>query len=174
MARYADLAMLGYPGKSSDDLNDLRRIVEHVAIGSGCPTLVIPQTFAGKVETDRVAVCWDGSREAVRALRDALELLSTAKAVDVLIADEGDETRPQISGEQIKELLLAHGIEANIHEITPAHRNAGKDLLAKTSELGSQIIVLGAYGHSRLRDLVLGGVTQHMLRNTAVPLFLSH
>lgn len=127
-----------------------------------------------KVETDRVAVCWDGSREAVRALRDALELLSAAKAVDVLIADEGDETRPQISGKQIKELLQAHGIEAKIHEITPAHRNAGKDLLAKTDELGSQVIVMGAYGHSRLRDLVLGGVTQHMLRNTTVPLVLSH
>ncbi len=127
-----------------------------------------------KIETDRVAVCWDGSREAVRALRDALELLSTAKAVDVLIADEGDETRPQISGEQIKELLQAHAIEAKIHEFAPVHRNAGKDLLAKTNELGSQVIVLGAYGHSRLRDLVLGGVTQHMLRNTTVPLFLSH
>lgn len=174
MARYADLAMLGYPGKSSDDLNDLRRIVEHVAIGSGCPTLVVPQSFVGRVETDRIAVCWDGSREAVRALRDALELLSTAKAVDVLIADEGDETRPQISGKQIKELLQAHGIEAKIHEIAAVHRNAGKDLLAKTNELGSQVIALGAYGHSRLRDLVLGGVTQHMLRNTKVPLFLSH
>jgi nucleotide-binding universal stress UspA family protein len=174
MARYADLAVLGYPEKPSDDLNDLRRIVEHVAIGSGCPTLVIPRAFSDKVELDKIAVCWDGSREAVRALRDALELLSAAKSVDVLIADEGDETRPQISGKQIKELLHAHGIEAKIHEITPEHRNAGKDLLAKTNELGSQMIVLGAYGHSRLRDLVLGGVTQHMLRNTTVPLFLSH
>lgn len=174
MARYADLTVLGYPAKSSDDLNDLRRIVEHVAIGSGCPTLVIPGSFSDRIETNRIAVCWDGSREAVRALRDARELLSVAKSVDVLIADEGDESRPKISGEQITELLLAHDIQAEIHEITPAHRNAGKDLLAKVKELDAQMIVLGAYGHSRLRDLVLGGVTQHMLRNTSVPLFLSH
>ncbi len=174
MARYVDLTILGYPDKPSDDLNNLRRIVEHVAVGSGCPTLVVPSSFADKLEVDRIAVCWDGSREAVRALRDAMELLSSAEVVDVLVADEEDEVRPGILGHQIKELLLAHDIKAEIHEFTPKHRNVGKDLLAKASGLGSQIIVLGAYGHSRLRELVLGGVTRHMLRNAEIPLFLAH
>lgn len=174
MARYVDLTILGYPDKPSDDLNNLRKIVEHVAVGSGCPTLVVPSSYAGELEAKKIAVCWDGSREAVRALRDAMELLSSAGAVDVLVADEDDEARPGILGQQIKELLLAHDIKADIHKLTPKHRNVGKDLLVKASGLGSEMIVLGAYGHSRLRELVLGGVTRHMLRNANIPLFLAH
>ena len=92
----------------------------------------------------------------------------------VLVADEEDEARPGVLGQQIKELLLCHDIKAEIHELTPKHRNVGKDLLTSASNLGSQMIVLGAYGHSRLRELVLGGVTRHMLRNANIPLFLAH
>ncbi len=66
-ARYADLAVLGYPDKTADDLSDLQRIVEHVAIESGCPALVVPSSFKTEIETDRITVCWDGGREAVRA-----------------------------------------------------------------------------------------------------------
>jgi len=174
LARYTDLSVLGYPQNASHDLNNLRHIVEYVAVGSGCPTLVIPCVFSENVKMDKIAICWDGSREAVRALHDALELLAQARSVDVLIANENDASRPQISGEQLKKLLHTHAIETTVHELPLTHRNAGKDLLAKTTELGSQMIVLGAYGHSRLRDLILGGVTQHMLKHSTIPLFLSH
>ena len=85
LARYADLTILGYPDKASDDLNNLGKIVEHVAVGSGCPTLVVPNAYADTLEVDSIAVCWDGSREATRALRDAMELLSSASTVDVVL-----------------------------------------------------------------------------------------
>lgn len=173
-ARYVDLAIIGSRTNRSDDMNDLSRVAEHVAVGSGCPTLVLPEAHSGPVTGKSIAVCWDGSREASRVLRDALPLLREASQVHVLNADEDDTSRPGMMQDQVVAHLIAHGIDAKVHSALSKRNGTGRVLLDKAGDLQADMIVLGAYGHARLRELVLGGVTQHMLRYAEIPVFMAH
>lgn len=145
-----------------------------LAIACGCPVLVVPQKDIAAVPK-RALIAWNGSREAARAVVDALPLLKRADAVQILIAPKStDKTESYASGD-IQRLLRHHGVTARIAEAKnfDGHTTTSV-ILSHAHSFKADLICIGAYGHSRLRELTLGGVTWHMLRESTVPLFMSH
>jgi nucleotide-binding universal stress UspA family protein len=172
-ARYADLIILG----QSDPDEPLSRadIPGAVLLGAGRPILVIP--FIGSETIGRnVLVAWRTTREAARAVNDALPFLTAADSVTVLtINPERDgDGQPDRSTAEIARHLARHGIEAEASHIDAADIEVGEALLSRAADLDSDLIVMGGYGHSRLREFALGGTTRTLLQHMTVPVLLSH
>ena len=173
-ARYADLAIMG---QTKPDILDFAvPRPEDVAMISGCPVLVIP--WAGQFERiERHAlVAWNASREARRAVTDALPLLSLVKTVTVMtinprhgVSGHGDQP-----GADIALHLARHGIAAEVERAVSGDNDVADVLLSRAADLGSDIIVMGAYGHTRGRDFALGQTTRAMLEHMTVPVLISH
>lgn len=145
---------------------------EDVSLACGRPVLVAPdvQHFAGVGE--KVLVAWDGGREATRALHDALPLLATSVAVTVFSVNPDAETERKLRVDLIPH-LARHGIEATA-ETVETIRTPAEAVLARVRDIDADLIVMGAYGHSRLREMILGGTTRDILRDMAVPVLMSH
>ncbi len=120
-------------------------------------------------------VAWNGSREAARAAFDALPLLRTASRVEVVTAgrDEDAQALP-LAGEEIAAALSRHGVKCEVAALTRGGESDGASLLARVNQAKAGLLVMGAYGRHRLSELVLGGVTQHVLAASPVPVLLSH
>jgi nucleotide-binding universal stress UspA family protein len=174
-ARSADLAVLGqYPGDDSDRRTWLRP--DDLMIETGRPVLVVPYAGAFELVGRRVLVAWDGTREANRALHDALPLIGGAEAVTVLHvgAQPADLDRDRPWLERIVGHLGRHRINARAEE-TPSGDIATADvLLSRAADLGADMIVAGAYHHSQLRESLLGGVSRDLLDHMTVPVLMSH
>jgi nucleotide-binding universal stress UspA family protein len=172
LARYADLSVLGQRDPSV--LVEVEPVhLEDVVLSSGHPTLVVP--YAGRFETlgeRHILVAWNGSREAVRAVHDALPFLREARSVTVVAADLDEDGRKSL--DLMAEHLARHEISTDLEPTTAADISVGDLLLSRTADLGSDLIVMGAYGHSRAREWILGGVTQHLLEQMTVPVLMSH
>jgi nucleotide-binding universal stress UspA family protein len=173
-ARYADLTILG----QADPEEPARAAPapEAVLLGSGRPVLVVPYIGADEAIGRRVLVAWNASREAARALNDAVPLLRDAEKVTVLsvnpergISGEGD-----LPAADIALHLARHGINAEAAYIVTEEIGVGEALLSRAADLGSDLIVMGGYGHSRLHEIVLGGATRSVLGHMIVPVLLSH
>lgn len=175
-ARYADLAILGQLDPDRGDTDIIRPRPEQVALASGRPILVVP--YAGNFENvgRRVLVGWDASREAARAVHDAMPLLAAAEVVTVLIVDprEGPKGHGELPGADISLHLARHGVKAEIECTVSADLAVGEVLLSRAADLAADLIVMGAYGHSRLRELLLGGATRALLRSMTVPVLMAH
>ncbi|WP_199030504.1 universal stress protein [Ralstonia sp. ASV6] len=176
-AREADLLVVGQEDTSDAESFVAPDFVETLILESGRPVLVVP--YAGRFTSvaQRVLVGWSGGRESARALHDAMPLMS-GNAVQVLQMT-GD--RPQHWAEdttvgQVARALLAHGIEAKVEEARCVDSDVaiGEMLLSRAADFGADLIVMGAYGHGRLRELVLGGVTRTLLKTMTVPVLMSH
>jgi nucleotide-binding universal stress UspA family protein len=167
-ARNTDILVMA--GPREPDGPAAAELVETCLFGSGRPLLVVPQdarpTFGASV-----AVLWDGSRTAARALGDAMPLLSGARSVLVLTAGRVQEELP--GGEAVAERLRARGIPASARMVE-AGANEAAALADAGAQAGCDLIVMGGYGHSRLREMILGGVTRYMLTNAAAPLLMAH
>ena len=174
-ARYADLLIVGQATQDTD-VALAEDAVEHVVLDAGRPVLVIPYTGAYAALGRRVLVAWNASREATRALTDALPLLMQAAAVDILTVDAQPEPHGHGAqpGADIALFLARHGVRANVHMTYAADVKVGEWLLSRAADLGSDLIVMGAYGHSRVREMVLGGATRTMLESMTVPVLMAH
>jgi len=168
--RYADLVILGqrwsdYDGLRAPDPAD-------VVLDVGCPVLVVPR--AGQFERiERHAlVAWNGSREAARAVRDALPLLKQVAKVTVLAVNP--EQAGEEPGADIARHLARHGIAVEIDQSAAPEMATADVLLSRAADLGCDLIVMGAYGHARMRETILGGVTRSMLEQMTVPVLMSH
>ncbi len=174
-ARYADLAILGQVDPAEEPPTG-RHLPEQVALGSGRPVLVIPYIGAPTTFGERVVVAWDARREAARAVNDALPLLERAKSVLVVTVNPRPE--PSGHGEEpgadIAAHLARHGIEVEVQRLEARDIDVANTLLSHVASEGADMLVMGAYGHSRLRELVLGGVTRTILADMTVPVFMSH
>lgn len=172
-AHYADLAVVGQwsPDETSDQ--QPRDLAALVALSAGRPVLMLPYAGTHKLAFERVMLCWDGSREAVRAAHDMLTLLPPGARVDVACIDpeEADDRDP---GSDIARHLASHGLNVEAHRMNRGDISTAEALLSASSDLGSDIIVMGAYGHSRMREIAFGGTTRAMLANAPLPLLLSH
>jgi len=175
LAETADLAILGqYPGDDTNGVTWLRP--DHVVTASGRPVLVVPYagTFA-RVGT-RVLVAWDGTREANRALHDALPLIGSAEAVTVMHVGtheaDLDRARPRL--ERVVRHLQRHGVKAKPEQTLRGGIAISDVLLSRTADLGADMIVAGAYHHSHLREALLGGVSRDLLDHMTVPVLMSH
>jgi nucleotide-binding universal stress UspA family protein len=175
-ARYADLAVVGQRDPSGEDASDDPTIPDHLILSLGRPVLVVP--FAGTYPSvgAHALVAWDASRLAARAVNDAMPLLVAARTVSVLAVNPhgGDGGEGQIPSADICLHLARHGVKAEAEHLYADDMDVGDVLLARAADLGADLIVSGAYGHARWRELVLGGVTRHLLRHMTVPVFLSH
>jgi nucleotide-binding universal stress UspA family protein len=175
-ARYADLAILGQRDPDNDEMALVRPRPEGVILASGRPVLVVP--YAGRFETVGrcVLVAWNASREAARAVADAMPLLKAAEIVTVLAVDL--QTRPDrdgdIPGADIALHLARHGVKAEIERTVSSGVPIGELILSRAADLGADLLVTGAYGHSRARELLLGGATRSILAAMTVPVLMSH
>ena len=172
LARRFDLAVTAQaePGK----LPARELIIEAALFESGRPVLVVPYIQQEGLKLDRVMVCWDGSRNAARAIADAMPILMRAKAVEcVVVTGEKDKSR-EIPGADIAHHLARHGLRIELREIVPGDLDIANTILSHAADAGSDLIVMGGYGHSRLREFVLGGVTRGLLAAMTVPTLMSH
>ena len=174
-ARYADVAVMTRPSAGAGV--ELREeIIEGVLFHSGRPALIAPPGWTGSTVGKRVIVAWDASREATRALSEADDLLENAEAVTVLTVDakpkmfgHGDQPGSNIAGH-----LNRRGLPAEVRNVDSAGRSASSAILEEAHKFNADLIVMGGYAHSRLRELVFGGATRELLRTTTVPLLMAH
>jgi len=174
-ARVADV-VIASQGPVELDWLALAEVPEVVALKSGRPVIVIPRSGTFDSFGETITVAWDGRREAARAVFDALPLLQKAKRVRVVTVSESDEKRRsnEVPGADIAVALDRHGVRVETAVCTDGASGAGRALLADASTNKSDLVVMGAYGHSRLREFVLGGATRHVLQNATVPVLMSH
>jgi nucleotide-binding universal stress UspA family protein len=174
-ARYADLVVIGQtePGDGSGIARDF---AEEVVLGAGRPVLLVP--YAGKFPAvgRNVLVAWNTGRESARALSDALPLLARAKAVHLASFNprEGSADHGEVPGADIGLMLARHGVDVTVEQQTSEDTDVGNQILSRAADLQVDLIVMGAYGHARLRELVLGGVTRTLLETMTVPVLMSH
>jgi nucleotide-binding universal stress UspA family protein len=175
-ARYADLAIVGQLDPDRVEGNLLWPRPEQVTLASGRPVLVVP--YAGRFDTvgKRVLIGWNASREAARAVNDAMPLLAAAELVTVLTIDprEGPSEHGELPGADISLHLARHGVKAQIERTVSTGLGIGEVLLSRAADLGADLLVTGAYGHSRARELLLGGATRTLLQSMTLPVLISH
>jgi nucleotide-binding universal stress UspA family protein len=173
-SRSADLVVAGQsdPEWEATPLSD---VAEHLALGSGRPVLVVP--YVGRyAEIGRnVVIAWKPGRESARAVFDALPILKQAEQVQILEIDEGGADRSGASADtSIAVALARHGIKPTVRTSISGDISVGDEILSRLADMGADLLVMGAYGHSRMRELVFGGVTRHIARHMTVPTLFSH
>jgi len=136
--------------------------------------LMIPYTHRGPVSPERILVCWDGGAPAARSVHDALPFLRKASGIDVVTINEPEDVAEAISASTLKTHLLRRGLSARVHRLTAESANIHNTILSLAADNGSGLIVMGGYGHSRLRELVLGGATRGIMDSMTVPILMSH
>jgi nucleotide-binding universal stress UspA family protein len=173
-ARYADLVIVGQP--DPDDADGPQGLPEEVTLRSGRPSLLVPYIGPAATLGQRITVAWDASREAARAVNDAMPLLERAQAVTVVTVNPRET--PFGHGEQpgadIALHLARHGIKVDVERVESRDVDVANTILSHIADRGTDLLVMGAYGHSRLRELVLGGVTRTILHDMTVPVFMAH
>lgn len=174
--RHFDIAIVGQPDPDTDTfaLNSVGTsgLPADLALGIGRPILVLPYIGHYDLRLNEVVVAWNGSREAARAVHDSLPLLQRAKGVTVLVInpDEDELTSAQL----LVKHLERHAVKVTVQTRMTEDLAVGEALLSSLSDLSADLLVMGAYGHSRLRETVLGGMTDTIMGSMTVPVFLSN
>jgi len=174
-ARYADLVVMSQANRDDPATALLHDLPEYVVLHSCRPVLVVP--FAGNFTTvgENVLVAWDGSMQATRAVTQAIPILRRAARVTVAVFDpvSGPDEHGEEPGADIALYLSRHGIQVEVQR-QRSNGDIGEALLTLTDNLGADLLVMGAYGHARYREILLGGVTRTVLNTMTVPVLLSH
>jgi nucleotide-binding universal stress UspA family protein len=177
-ARNTDLVVVGQPNPETGS-SDEALLVEAAFMETGRPALMVPHGGAPALPPRRVMVAWDASREASRAVHDALPLLRLAEEVVVLVVDArslGARIGRQ-PGSGVAAHLAQHGVAVRVERVESDRRGGGgmgEFILAQAEVAGSDLLVMGGYGHSRFREMLLGGVTRHMLEQARLPIIFAH
>ena len=167
-ALYADLLVLGQRDRREPDTGVLPDFVQSVLMASGKPALVVPYITSRTPRLETVFVAWKESRESARAVTAALPLLQAAKAVHVGVDTEVADKSP------LQRYLQRHGVEAQCHTLVTEASQAGEIMLSMAADVGADLMVMGCYGHSRARELVLGGASRSVLEAMTVPVLMTH
>jgi nucleotide-binding universal stress UspA family protein len=174
-ARHADLTIMQRPVGAGDEAfrND---IFEFVLFQSGRPVLIIPPTYGKEPVFKRIVIGWDASREAARAVGDAAAFVDNAETVTIVTVDASPRTLGlgEVPGADLAAHLAHRGAKVEIRNVSSANRSDGRALLDTAIELNADLIVIGGYGHNRLKEFVLGGVTREALHSSEIPLLMSH
>lgn len=173
-ARFADLVVLAKP-YGEHRSQDAESIVEAALFDSQVPVLVVPDTAQELAKMRRVVVAWNQSTEALTAIRRALPILRAADLVDITIIDPPSHG-PERSdpGGQLSQMLARHGIKAEVTVLAKTMPRVSDVINRHVRDSNADMVVMGAYGHSRFREAILGGATRHMLEMAEVPVFMAH
>lgn len=172
IARLFDLAIVGQSER--DRVGPEELIVEGALFGSGRAVIVVPADHSGGLTLDRVLVCWNGGRNAARAAANALPFLKRAKAVEIVTVGTELAAAAETSAADLARHLGRHGIKAEVKRIEPGNLRVSAAILAYAAKSGASMLVMGGYGHSRLREFILGGTTRGVLKAMTVPTLMSH
>jgi nucleotide-binding universal stress UspA family protein len=172
IARRFDLSMVAQAKPEADGPEAL--IVEQALFGSGRPVLVVPYIQTAPFKTDRVMLCWDGSQTAAHAAGDAMPFLSRAKAVEIFIVENGKLKSDEIPGAEIAVHLARHNRSVSLTRTASGDADVASVILSHAADTGADMLVMGGYGHSRLREFILGGDTRAILNSMTVPTLMSH
>ncbi len=172
LSKYADLVVIGQNG-SMDNHKSSHSIETSIVMSSARPVLIVPYIGFTRKPGNKVLVAWDGSKESTRAVNDALPLLQQAHHVEVMaVVDKADSD--EVPTADICLYLARHGVKAEAAKVVSDGLNTSDLILNRVSDRGADLLVMGAYGHSRIREMVLGGATYNMMRNMTVPVLMSH
>jgi nucleotide-binding universal stress UspA family protein len=175
-ARYADMLIVGQTDPDGAPASLMAEIrPEELALSSGRPVLVVP--CVGRFDTigRNILVAWTPTREATRAVNDALPLLTRAEQVTILVVDpDRFHGHGEAPGADIARHLARHGVKPEVERTVAGEIGVDDAILSRAADLSSDLLVMGAYGHSRFRELVLGGVTRGILHHMTLPVLLSH
>jgi nucleotide-binding universal stress UspA family protein len=172
IARRFDLAVVGQVEPETKMVEE--NIIEAALFDSGGPVIIVPYIQQAPLRLDHIMVCWDGSRVAARAIRDAIPFLRRARRIEVVIVTNERSKQDQIERADIGAHLAHHGLNVAIKRMPLGDLDVAAVLLSHAADEDVDFIVMGGYGHSRLREFVLGGVTRSMLRTMTAPVLMSH
>jgi nucleotide-binding universal stress UspA family protein len=172
LARTYDLAVMRQP--NPDEYGPEELLAEGALFGAGRPLLVVPYIQNRGLKLNRISMCWDGSRTAARAVADALPFLKKSDAVEIVMVHSKEGIRTEIAGTDIAQHLARHGVKVELTRLTVPDMDVAPAILSHIADWGSDLLVMGGYGHSRLREFILGGVTREIMRSMTVPTLMSH
>lgn len=168
-ARLSDVVVIGSQSARQSTVVDM--MMEAVLLDGGRPVLLAPAQVPNSFG-DNIAVAWNGSVEAARAVAAGMPFIKAARRVTILTIGEGSE--PQATAEALKRYLAWHGIDAAPLVATAAAEGAGPAILGQTKRLGADLLITGAYTHNRFRQMIFGGVTRHILSDAELPVLVAH
>ena len=172
--RYADLIVLGQYDPEAPLAATSSDLVERVAMATERPTLIVPHIGVTKTPGGNVMICWNGRREAVRAVTAALPILKAAVKVTLLMIDPEKSSAAAEPGAEIVQWLARHGVKADRQHDSSEGSDIGGVILSRAADRDMDLIVMGIYGHSRVREMVLGGASRTLLASMTVPLLVAH
>jgi nucleotide-binding universal stress UspA family protein len=173
-ARTADLVIVGQDEPDSPPTATPADLAEDVAMAGECPVLIVPHIGVAKPPGKTVMLCWNTSREAKRAATGALPLLAMADKTIVLIIDPKPGVGNEEPGADVASWLARHGVKVTVQRDTAADSDVGGVILSRAADHDVDLIVMGIYGHSRMRELVLGGASRTLLASMTAPLLVAH
>jgi nucleotide-binding universal stress UspA family protein len=172
-ARYMDLVLLGQPEADARGEHQIGS-VEDVVMASGRPALIVPYIGARKTRGHRPMIAWDGGREAARAVNDAMPILEKAEAVSVIAINPDNGNHGQEPGADIALHLARHGMKVEVQYYNVHDMSVADAILSRAADQDIDLLVMGAYGHSRVREWILGGTTRQIFAQMTVPVLMSH
>jgi nucleotide-binding universal stress UspA family protein len=172
MARRFDLAIVG---QAQPEVSSMEQIIgETTLFESGRPMIMVPYIQKAPFKIDNVMICWDGSRTAARAVADAIPIIRNGGRVEIVIVASERGKQDEIEGADIGQHLARHGLKVDVHRISGGNIDVGDALLSHAADSAADFMVMGGYGHSRLREFVLGGVTRSIFESMTLPVLISH
>lgn len=153
---------------------DARLGIEDWLFGSGRPCVLYPESSKQAFSIENVLICWDFSRSAARAVSDALPLLHNAKRIRIAVFRGEKDIAVDDPGKPLIAFLREHGVAAEAEDVVIGGRTIGRAILEHASSIGADLILMGAFGHSRMQEFILGGATKEILDRSTIPLFMSH
>lgn len=173
-ARAADL-IIASQADPDWNLTDVLDFPDSLALHAGRPVIVVPGASKAAGVPQVAVVAWNGSRESARAVADALPLLQAAKNTFILTVDDGSQAMEgALPDTEFAAALARQGVKVDIEKVKPGVFTIGEELRTRAAARQADLIVMGCYGHSRLREFAMGGVTRHILRDATVPILFSH
>lgn len=175
-ARHADLVVMGQADPDSHFASLTNSMAEEVLFSTGRPIFLVPYIGSKRPFAGKAIIAWDGGREASRAVHDALPILVNMDEVIVLVVDAGKHSRSHGAepGADLATHIARHGIKVRVDRVQSAGIDIAEVILNSIAENGANLLIMGGYGHSRLREMTLGGVTHTILKEMTAPVLMSH